>query len=116
VFRFYLSKKHFSIVAKTILTLTEGCINDLICPCIFMNRCGNEFGKSVEYVYEINILKLLKSFQRLCRFLKEQVEMKDLEKTNFCRRLKIEQLNNEICVHKKTYIAKAIVFVNFVYG
>jgi len=36
--------------------LKEGCINDLICSCIYMKRSKNEFAIIIVYVDDINIV------------------------------------------------------------
>ena len=44
-------------------------------------------------------------------YLKNEFEMKDLDKTKFCLGLQIEHFPNEILVHQSTYIEK--VFKHF---
>ena len=41
-------------------------------------------------------------------FLKNEFEIKDLDKTKFCLDLKIEHLSNEILIHQSMYLEKVM--------
>ena len=44
--------------------LKEGYENDPLCPCIFIKRSSNEFAIIAVYVDDINIIEMLKSFNK----------------------------------------------------
>ena len=56
--------------------LKEGYKNDLICPCIFMKRSGNEFAIISVYVNDINIIETPEELDEAINCLKKEFEMK----------------------------------------
>ena len=50
----------------------------------------------------------LEELTKTTNYLKNEFEMKDLDKTKFCLDLKIEHLSNEILVHQSTYLEKVL--------
>ena len=88
--------------------LKEGHVNNPICPCIFIKKLEIGFAIILVYVDDLNFTGTLEELTRITNYLKNEFEMKDLVKTNFCLDLHIEHFPNEVLVHQLTYIKKVL--------
>jgi hypothetical protein len=88
--------------------LKEGFENNLICPCIFIKKSEFEFAIVAVYVDDLNLVGTLEELIKTATYLKNEFEMKDLEKTKLCFGLQIEYFPNRIFVHQSTYIEKVL--------
>ena len=70
--------------------LKEGYANNPICPCIFIKKSEIRFAIIVVYVDDLNLIGTLEELTRTTKYLKKEIEMKDLEKTKFCLGLQIK--------------------------
>ena len=64
--------------------LKEGYANNLICPCIFIKKSKTRFAIIVVYVDDLNLVRTPEKLTRTTKYLTNEFEMKDLEKTKFC--------------------------------
>ena len=70
--------------------LKKGFANNPICPCIFIKKLEIGFAIIAVYVDDINLIGTHEELTRTTKYLKNEFEMKDLEKTKFCLGLQIE--------------------------
>ena len=70
--------------------LKKGYANNPICPCIFIKKLEIGFEIIVVYVDDLNLIGTHEELTRTTKYLKNEFEMKDLEKTKFCLGLQIE--------------------------
>ena len=59
------------------------CVNNPICPCIFIKKLETEFAIIVVYVDDLNLVETPKDLIRTKNYLKKEFEMKNLGKTKF---------------------------------
>ena len=64
--------------------LKEGYANNLICLYIFIKKSKTEFAIIDLHVDDLNLVGTLEELTRTTKYLKNEFEMKDLEKTKFC--------------------------------
>ena len=88
--------------------LKKGYVNNPICPFIFIKKLEIRFAIIVVYVDDINLIGTLEELTQITNYLKNEFEMKDLGKTNFCLCLQIEHFPNGVLVHQSTYIKKVL--------
>jgi len=77
--------------------------NNEICPCIFIKKTTFGFSIIAIYVDDLNLVGALEKLRKTAIYLKDEFEMKDLEKTKFCLDLHIEYLSNEKFIHQSMY-------------
>jgi len=56
--------------------LKEGYINDVICPCIFIEKMTSKFVILAVYVDDINLVGTPKELQKSIEYLNKEFEMK----------------------------------------
>ena len=83
-------------------------MNNLICSCIFIKKSKIRFAIIAVYVDDLNLVGTFKELTRTTNYLKNESEMKYLEKTKFCLDLQIEHFPNGVLVHQSTYIKKVL--------
>ena len=67
------------------------------------------YGFAIVAIYiDLNLIDAPEELIKTTSYLKNEFEMKDLEKIKFCFSLQIEYLLNGIFVHQLTYIEKVI--------
>ena len=88
--------------------LEEGYVNNPICPYIFIKKSEIGFAIIAVYVDDLNLVGTFKELTRTTNYLKNEFEMKYLEKTKFCLDLQIEHFPNGVLVHQSTYIKKVL--------
>ena len=88
--------------------LEEGYVNNPICPYIFIKKSKIRFAIIAVYVDDLNLVGTFKELTRTTNYLKNESEMKYLEKTKFCLDLQIEHFPNGVLVHQLTYIKKVL--------
>jgi len=81
----------------------EGYINDVICPCVFIRNTISEFVVLAVYVDDINLIGNPMELHTTIDYLKNEFEMKDIERTKICLGLQMEHLTNGIFVHQSAY-------------
>ena len=64
--------------------LKEGYMNSPINPCIFIKKSETEFAIIAVYVDDLNLVGTLEELTKTKNYLKNEFEMKDLGKTQFC--------------------------------
>ena len=69
-------------------------MNNLICPWIFIKKSETGFAIIAVYVDDLNLVGTPEELTRTPNYLKNEFEMKDLEKTKFCLGLQIEHFPN----------------------
>ena len=84
--------------------LKEGFENNPICPCIFTKKSKSGFAIIAVYVDDLNLVGTPEELTKL----KNEFEMKGLDKTKFCLGLQIEHLPDGILIHQSTYIKKVL--------
>ena len=62
--------------------LKEGYMNNLLCPCIFIKKSETRFAIMAVYVDDLNLVGTLEELTKTKNYLKNEFEMKDLEKQN----------------------------------
>ena len=60
--------------------IKDGYINSLICPCVFIKKSELGFAILAVYVDDINLFETPEELTKATTYLKEEFEMKDLEK------------------------------------
>ena len=75
---------------------------------IFMKRFGNEFAIIAIYVDNLNIIRTHKELPKAVNCLKQEFDMKNLERTKFYLGLQIEYLKNGIFMYQETCITKVL--------
>ena len=88
--------------------LKEGYMNNPICPCIFIKKSETGFTIIAMYVDDLNLVGTPEELTRTTNYLKNEFEMKDIGKTNFCLGLQIEHFPNGVLIHQSTYIKKVL--------
>ena len=88
--------------------LKEGCVNNPICPCVFIKKSETGFAIIAVYVDDFNLVGTPEELTKIAEYLKKEFEMKDLGKTKFCIGLQIEHFPNGVLVHQSTYIKKIL--------
>ena len=83
--------------------INKGYVNNVICPCIFIKKIISGFVIIAVYVDDLNIIGTKNKIHEATMYLKEEFEMKDLEKTKYCLGLQIEHMHNGIFVHQSNY-------------
>ena len=68
-----------------------------------------QFGFTIIEVYldDLNLVRTPEKLIKTITHLKNEFEMKDLEKTRFCLGLQIEHFSNEILIYQSTYTKKS---------
>ena len=61
--------------------LKKGFVNNEICPCIFIKKTTFRFSIIAIYVDDLNLIDTLEKLRKTEIYLKDEFEMKDLEKT-----------------------------------
>ena len=74
----------------------------------FIKRTTSDFVINIVYVDDLNIIRTHKEIQEVVIYLKDEFEMKDLEKMKYCLNLHIEHLQSEILVHQSNYTKKVL--------
>ena len=82
--------------------------NDSICPCIFIKKFNIEFAIITVYVDNLNIIKTLEEVQKAVTYLKEEFEMKNLDKTKYYLDLQIEYVSSRIFIYQSAYTEKVL--------
>ena len=62
----------------------------------------------MQYVDDLNLVGTPEELTRTTNYLKNEFEMKDLEKTKFCRDLQIEYFSNGVLIYQSTYIKQVL--------
>ena len=88
--------------------LKEGYANNLICPCIFIQKSETGFLIIVVYVNDLNLIGIPEELIRTTKYLKNEFEMKDLRKKKFCLSLQIEHFHIGVLVHQLAYTKKVL--------
>jgi hypothetical protein len=88
--------------------LKEGFENNQICPCIFIKRSESGFAIMAVYVDDLNLVGTSKELTKTTNYLKNEFEMKDLDKTKFCLGLQIEHTSKGILIHQSAYTEKVL--------
>jgi hypothetical protein len=70
--------------------LNESYKNDDICPYIFIKKTNIGFAIVTVYVDNLNLIGTSEEFNKTANYLKNEFEMKDLEKIEFCLEFQIE--------------------------
>ena len=86
--------------------LKEGFKNNPICPCVFIKKSKSGFAIVAVYVDDLNLVETPEELTKTADYLKNEFEIKDLDKTKFCLGFQIEYLPNGILIHQSTYIEK----------
>ena len=60
------------------------------------------------YVDDLNLVGTFEELTKTTKYLKNEFEMKDLEKTKFCLGLQIEHFTTKVLVHQSTYTKKIL--------
>ena len=63
--------------------INKGYMNNVICPCIFIKKIISEFVIIAVYIDDLNIIGTKNEIHEATVYLKEEFEMKDLEKTRY---------------------------------
>ena len=74
----------------------------------FIKKLESGFAIITVYVDDLNLVGTSKELTKIANYLKNEFEMKDLGKKNFCLGLQIEHLPNGILVHQLTYTKKVL--------
>ena len=88
--------------------LKERFANNLICPCIFIKKSETRFEIIAMYIDDLNLVGTLKELTKTTKYLKNELEMKDLRKTKFCLDLQIEYFPTGVLVHRYAYTKKIL--------
>ena len=88
--------------------IKDGYINNPICPCVFIKKSELGFSILAVYVDDINLFGISEELTKAAKYLKDEFEIKDLGKTNYCLCLQIEHKSNGILIHQSTYIEKVL--------
>jgi hypothetical protein len=88
--------------------LKEGFENNPIYPCIFIKKLEYGFAIITVYIDDLNFVGTLEELIKTVTYLKDEFEMKDIEKTKFYLGLQIEHFQNGILVHQSTYTEKVL--------
>ena len=88
--------------------MKEGFKNDQICPCIFIKRLESRFAIVAVYVDDLNLVGTPEELTKTANYLKNEFEMKDLDKAKFCLALQIEYTLKGILVHQSAYTKKVL--------
>ena len=88
--------------------IKDGCINNPICPCVFIKKSELGFSILTVYVDDINLFGTPKELTKAATYLKDEFEMKDLGKTKYCLGMQIEHKSNRILIHQSTYVEKIL--------
>ena len=75
--------------------LKEGFENNSICPCVFIKKSESKFAIFAVYVDNLNLVGTPEELTKTVDYLKNEFEMKDLDKTKFCLGLQIKHLQME---------------------
>ena len=62
----------------------DGCINNPICPCVFIKKSELGFPILAVYVDDINLFGTPEEHTKAATYLKDELEIKDLGKTKYC--------------------------------
>jgi len=84
--------------------MQKGYSNSYDCSCVFIKRSLSGFCIISVYVNDINIIGNSHNIDEARSHLKTEFEMKDLGKTKFTIRLRIEHFHSGILVHQFAYI------------
>ena len=68
-------------------------------PCVFIKRLESSFAIITVYVDDLNLVGTPKEIIKIAEYLKNEFEMKDLEKIKFCLGLQLEHLPEGILLH-----------------
>jgi hypothetical protein len=79
--------------------LSKGYNSSDDCPCVFIRKSNTDFCIISVYVEDLNIIGHTKDIDEARNHLKKEFEMNDLDKTEFCLGLQIEDLQMGILVH-----------------
>ena len=88
--------------------IKDGCIDNPICPCVFIKKSELGFAILAVCVDDINLFGTLEELTKVATYLKDEFEMKDLGKTKYCLGLQIEYKSNGILIHQSTYVEKVL--------
>jgi hypothetical protein len=88
--------------------LKEGFENNPIYPCIFIKKSESGFAIITVYIDYLNFVGIPEELIKTVTYLKDEFEMKDIEKTKFYLGLQIEHFQNGILVHQSTYTEKVL--------
>ena len=88
--------------------INKGYANNVICPCVFIKKTISGCVIIAVYVDDLNIIRTENEIHEATMYLKEEFELKDLEKTKYCLGLQIEHMHNGIFVHQSNYIEKIL--------
>ena len=88
--------------------MNEGYANNPIYPCIFIKKLETGFEIIIVYVDDLNLVGTFKELTKTAKYLKNEFEMKDPEKTKFCLGLKIEHFPTKVLVHQSAYTKKIL--------
>jgi hypothetical protein len=88
--------------------LKEKFENNPIYPCFFNKKSESGFAIITFYVHDLNLVGTPEELTKIATYLKNEFEMKDLGKTEFCLGLQIKHLPNGILVHQSTYTEKVL--------
>ena len=81
----------------------EGYENNLICPCLFIEKFLKGFATLAAYVDDINLIGTPEEVEDNADYLKKEFEMKDLGKTRFYLSLQIERNSSGKLAHQSNY-------------
>ena len=90
--------------------LKEGHVNNSICPYVFIKKTTSGFIIIAVCVEDLNIIRTHKEVLEAMMSLKNEFEMKDLEKIKYCIGLQIEHLQSGILLHQSNYTEKVLKF------
>ena len=88
--------------------IEKGFENNEICPCIFNKKTTSGFDVVVVYVDDLNLVGTPKELIKIIASLKDEFDMKDLQKKFFYLGLQIEHLLNGKFIHQSTYKEKVL--------
>ena len=80
----------------------------LYAPCISIKKLETRFAIIVVYVDDLNLVGTLEELTKTTKYLKRELEMKDLGKTKFCLGLQIKHFPTGVLIHQSAYTKKIL--------
>ena len=90
------------------LLLNKGLWKNDECPCLFIKKSNRGYCIISVYVDNLNIIRTTQDINEACSYLKNEFEMKDLGKTEFCLGLRLEHTHEWILLHQSNYTRKVL--------